>query len=432
MTVLLFILTIVVLVGIHELGHFLAARAFGVFVYEFSIGMGPILASRKLGETLYAVRLIPIGGYVRMAGEDRLETGETIPAGRILYNKRPYVRALISLTGPMMNFVLALVVILAVAWSASVPVIQVAATVPGSPAAGVLLPGDRILAIDSEPIYATSDITRALATSEGRPVVIVVRRDGVEQTVAIQPREATGRSGYELGVVLSPVAQTRRVTAVDPVSPLGVAGIQAGDSIVGVGGRETATGYDVQTALTRALESGDVIPMEVYRDGESLDFFVRAGGRTAAQILDGVTLGNYGVDSRRPGFRDGLTLGWRSFATYASLLGQTLKGLVSGSAEARDSISGPVGIAAILGQSWSFGFVYFLQILGLLSLNFAIINLIPFPGLDGSRIVFAVIEWIRGKPIPPQREGLIHAIGFVLMLVLLVVVTYRDILRLLG
>jgi regulator of sigma E protease len=313
-----------------------------------------------------------------------------------------------------------------------VPVIQVAATVPGSPAAGVLLPGDRILAIDSEPIYATSDITRALATSEGRPVVIVVRRDGVEQTVAIQPREATGRSGYELGVVLSPVAQTRRVTAVDPVSPLGVAGIQAGDSIVGVGGRETATGYDVQTALTRALESGDVIPMEVYRDGESLDFFVRAGGRTAAQILEGATLGNYGVDSRRPGFRDGLTLGWRSFATYASLLGQTLKGLVSGSAEARDSISGPVGIAAILGQSWSFGFVYFLQILGLLSLNFAIINLIPFPGLDGSRIVFAVIEWIRGKPIPPQREGLIHAIGFVLMLVLLVVVTYRDILRLLG
>ncbi len=432
MTILLFILTIIVLVGIHELGHFLAARAFGVLVHEFSIGMGPILASKKRGETLYAVRLIPIGGYVRMAGEDRLETGESIPAGRVLYNKRPYVRALISLAGPVMNFVLALAVILTVAWSASVPVIQVAATVPGAPAAGVLLPGDRVLAIGGETIYATSDITRAIAASEGRPIGLVVRRDGVEKAITIRPREATSRPGYELGVVFSPIAQTRQVTAVSPASPFGAAGVQAGDSIVAVGGRETDTGYDVQVALARALESGDVIALRVHRDGEPVDLFVRAGGQTVSQILDGVTLGDYGIESRRPGFRDGFALGLRSFTTYASLLGQTLRGLVSGSAEARDSISGPVGIAAILGQSWSFGFLYFLEILGLLSLNFAILNLIPFPGLDGSRVVFAIIEWIRRKPIPPQREGLIHAIGFVVMLVILVLVTYRDILRLLG
>ncbi len=432
MTVLLFILTIVVLVGIHEWGHFLAARAFGVYVHEFSIGMGPVLASRKRGETLYAVRLIPIGGYVRMAGEDRLETGESIPADRVLYNKRPYVRALISLTGPVMNFALALVVTLTVAWAASVPLIQVVDTVPGAPASGVLLPGDRVLAIGGEKIYATSDITRAVAASEGRPLDIVVRRDGVEQTITIQPRAATTRLGYELGAVFSAIAPTRQVSAVNPASALGAAGVQAGDWIVLVGGRETETGYGVQEALARALESGDVVPIEVFRDGEPINLFVRSGGQTAAQVLAGVTFGDHGAESRRPGFRDGFVLGLRSFTTYASLLGQTLKGLVSGSAEARDSISGPVGIATILGQSWSFGFLYFLEILGLLSLNFAILNLIPFPGLDGSRVVFAVIEWIRGKPIPPQREGLIHAIGFVLMLVLLIVVTYRDILRLLG
>jgi regulator of sigma E protease len=105
---------------------------------------------------------------------------------------------------------------------------------------------------------------------------------------------------------------------------------------------------------------------------------------------------------------------------------------VAGSQEARDAVAGPVGIADMIGQSLSYGFLAFLQILGFLSLNFAIINLIPFPGLDGSRVLFSLVEWVRGKPIPPQREGIIHAIGFVILLVLLVLVTYRDILRLLG
>ncbi len=432
MTILLFILTIVVLVGVHELGHFLAARAFGVYVHEFAIGMGPLLASRKRGETVYSLRLIPIGGYVRMAGEDRLETGDAIPADRILHNKPPYVRALISLTGPAMNFVLALVVILAVALGISLPVVQVADTVPGAPAAGVLMPGDRILAMDGVRIFATSEISRAIEVSAGRPIEILVRRDGKEQTLAIAPRPAADREGYELGIVFSAVAQTREVASVDAGSPFHAAGIQAGDVIVSVAGRETSTGYALQQAFNRALDTGDVIPVTVLRDGATFDLYVRANGQTLAEVFEGVTLGNHGVESRRPGVRDGLALGMRNFGMYATLLVQGLRDLVSGSAEARDSISGPVGIAAILGQSWTFGFLYFLQILGILSLNFAIVNLIPFPGLDGSRIVFAVVEWVRGKPIPPQREGLIHAIGFVVILGLLIVVTYRDIVRLLG
>ena len=432
MTILLFILTIVVLVGVHELGHFLAARAFGVYVHEFAIGMGPLLVSRKRGETVYSLRLIPIGGYVRMAGEDRLETGDAIPADRILHNKPPYVRALISLTGPMMNLVLALVVILAVALGINLPVVQVADTVPGAPAAGVLMPGDRILAMDGTRIYATSEISRAIATSAGRPIEILVRRDGKEQTLAIAPRPAADREGYELGIVFSAVAQTREVASVEAGSPFHAAGIQAGDAIVAVAGRETSTGYAVQQAFSRALDMGDVLPVIVLRDGATFDLYVRSDGRTLAELFEGVTLGNHGVESRRPGLCDGLALGMRNFGMYATLLVQGLRDLVSGSAEARDSISGPVGIAAVLGQSWTFGFLYFLQILGILSLNFAIVNLIPFPGLDGSRIVFAVVEWVRGKPIPPQREGLIHAIGFVLILVLLIVVTYRDIVRLFG
>lgn len=432
MTILLFLLTIVVLVGIHEVGHFVAARAFGVYVYEFAIGMGPVLVSRKRGETIYSLRLIPIGGYVRMAGEDRLETGESIPADRVLHNKPPYVRAAISLTGPAMNLALALVVTLGVSLGMSVPILQVAGTVPGAPAAGVLLPGDRILAIDGQRMYAVSDLTRAIGRSSGRPIEILVRRDGEERTLSIAPRPAVERAGYELGGVFTPIAQTREVTGVAVGSLFHEAGVQPGDLIVAVGGRETATGYAVEAEFERALESGDVVPVTILRDGATVDVFVRADGRSVRDVFEGVTLGDHGVDMRRPGLGDGLALGFRNFALYATLLVQGLRDLFAGSAAARESIAGPVGIAAVIGQSWAFGFFYFLQLLGILSLNFAIVNLIPFPGLDGSRVVFALVEWIRGRPIPPQREGLIHAIGFVVILILLVIVTYRDIVRLFG
>jgi regulator of sigma E protease len=432
MTLLLFLLTIIILVGIHELGHFLAARAVGVRVHEFSIGMGPVLVSKKRGDTLYALRLIPIGGYVRMAGEDRLETGEVIPADRVLYKKPPYLRALISMSGPAMNLVLALVVTLATTWAMSLPVLQVADVVPGAPAAAVLQPGDRIVCIGGEAIYTFSDITRAIAASGGSPVEIVIRRDGVEQTLTIQPRPTPEATGYQIGAVFSGVAETNEVKSVPAASMLYVAGVETGDRIVSVGGETVSTGLGVVSALDQALRESDLVALQVLRDGALVTISLRANGRTADEVVAGIAFGDHGVESRRPGVAAGFTLGMREFATYASLLGRTLGDLVSGSREAREAISGPVGIADMVRQGWALGFLVFLKMLGFLSLNFAIINMIPFPGLDGSRVVFAVVEWIRGRPIPPQREGLIHAIGFVVMLALLVLVTYRDILRLFG
>ena len=436
MGIVLFLLTIIVLVGVHELGHFLAARAFGVYIHEFSIGMGPILASRKRGETLYAVRLIPIGGYVRMAGEDRLETGDAIPAARVLHNKPPYVRMLISLTGPMMNAILALVVILAVAWSVNLPILQIVDTVPGSAASGVFQSGDRLLAIAGKTIYTSSEITRAIQASNGQPIDFVIRRAGTEQTVTVQPRMADNGTGYLVGIEISTVAETNEITALSAASPLYVAGVEVGDRIGSVNGATTDTESQLVAALGAALQTNAPIALTILRNGVPIEITLRASGRTVDQVLQDVRFVDLGMDYHRTGFRTGLRLGLQDFATYATLLATTLRDLVAGSPEARaavaGSVSGPVGIADMIGKSITYGFLAFVQILGFLSLNFAIINLIPFPGLDGSRVVFAIVEWIRGKPIPPQREGLIHAIGFVLILVLLVLVTYRDILRLLG
>ncbi len=432
MTVLLFLLTIIILVGVHELGHFLAARAGGVYVHEFAIGMGPVIISKKRGDTLYAWRLIPIGGYVRMAGEDRLESGSAVPAERFLYKKPPHVRALISLSGPGMNFLLALVVTLATTVAMSLPVLQVADVVPGAPAAEVLEPGDRVVRIGARPVYTFDDISRAIAASKGSPIDIVVRRDGVERTFTLQPRPLEDASGYQIGAVFSSVAETNELATVPATSSLYVAGLKAGDRVVSVAGEAVTTGHGTVSALRDALQGSDAVELRILRGGELISITLRAGGRTADDILNNVQFRNHGVETHRPGFAAGISLGLRNFAAYVTLLGETLRDLIAGSREAREAISGPIGIADMVRQGWALGIAAFLQILGFLSLNFAIINMIPFPGLDGSRVVFAVIEWIRGKPIPPQREGLIHAIGFVVLLALLVLVTYRDIVRLLG
>ncbi len=432
MTIIYFLLTIVILVGIHEFGHFLAARAFGVYVHEFSIGMGPILASRKKGETLYAVRWIPIGGYVRMAGEDRLEAGGAIPADRVLHNKPPYVRIVISLAGPLMNAVLSLVVILAMSLSMSLPILQVVGTVPGSPAEGRFQPGDRILAIGGTQIYTTTDLTRAIQRSGGEPLDFQIRRDRVEETVSVRPARTTDGAGYEVGISFWVKAETSEIVSLSAASPLYVAGVQRGDRIVWVGGEKIATRDELMTALEAAFQVSDAATISVARNGETVDITLRSGGRPVSDILANAQFGNLGVDYHRPGLRAGLALGLKDFATYATLLAKTLRDIAAGSPEARAAVAGPVGIAQVIGQSLAYGFAALVQILGFLSLNFAIINLIPFPGLDGSRVVFAIIEWIRRKPIPPQKEGLIHAIGFVVMLVLLIVITYRDIIRILG
>jgi regulator of sigma E protease len=432
MTVLLFLVTIMVLVGVHELGHFLAARASGVYVHEFAIGMGPAILSKKRGETLYSWRLIPIGGYVRMAGEDRLEAGSTIPTERFLYKKPPYIRALISMSGPVMNFLLALLVTLGTTLAMSLPVLQVADVLPDAPAAAVLEPGDRIVRIGTRAIYTFDDISRAIASSGGNPIDIVVRRNGTERTFEIRPRASAEGTGYQIGAVFSAVAETNQMASVPATSSLYLAGLKTGDRVVAVAGTSVGTGLDVVSALEDALQDSDVVQLKVIRGDAPVDITLRANGRSAEDVLENVKFGNLGVETRRLGFAAGMSLGLRSFAAYVTLLGETLRDLIAGSREARESISGPVGIAGMVRQGWALGLAAFLQILGFLSLNFAIINMIPFPGLDGSRVVFAVVEWIRGKPIPPQREGLIHAIGFVVMLVLLLLVTYRDILRLLG
>ena len=430
MTVLIFLAAIIVLVGVHELGHFAAARACGVYVREFSIGIGPALFSTKPKATKYALRLIPIGGYVLMAGEDRRETGSEIPPDQILYNKPPYIRALISVSGALGNIILALAVTLAVVWASSLPILQVAHVIPDSPAAAVLRPGDRIESIGGTTIYTMDQITSSIRRAGASPLDILVVRAGVPQHVTVVPRYSEEDERYVIGVYFMGSAPTNEIVQLEPASPLAAAGVREGDRIVAVNGEAVETETGLLLALEDALQASDSASLLVARGGERQTLTLVSPDRRVDAALEGATFADLGVDVHRPGFADGFTLGMRQFGSYVTLLAQSIRGIIRGSIPAGEAVQGPIGIAKVVRQGFDLGFLVFLQVLALLSLNLGLINLIPFPALDGSRVAFALYEWVRGKPIPPEREGIIHAIGFVILIGLMLLITYQDIARL--
>jgi len=427
---LIFIGSILVLVGLHELGHFLVARACGVEIIEFSLGFGPRIFSVSGKETRYSLRAIPIGGYVRMAGEDRQEDEDEIPSERLLYSKPPYVRAAISLAGPIANLLLALIVTIAVVWALNFPVLQVADVVPDTPAAEALLPGDRIIAMNGREIYTIDQITSAVQGSDGSPIEISLVRGGERKEIRITPTYSIEEGRYLIGAYFQAAAFTNEIASLSAESPLAGAGLYPGDRIVAVGEDEVKTAVAIILSLDSHLPA-DEVTLTVLRGGERIKIAIPTSGQTADQLLTDVAFTDLGVDYHRTGFIGGLALGARQFTGYVRMMGSVIGGIVQGRIAASEALQGPVGVAQILEQGVKLGPSVFFQLLAFLSLNFALLNLIPFPGLDGSRVGFAIVEWIRGRPIPPEREGIIHAIGFVILIALMILITYKDIIRLL-
>lgn len=418
-----------VLVGIHEAGHFFVARAFGVYIKEFAIGFGPRLLSRRGKETLYSLRLIPFGGYVKMAGEDRLEDDDAIPHDRVLYSKPPYARALISLAGPAANLLLAFLITLIVLWSIPFPILQVSERVPGSPAEQVLLFGDRILKIDGATILMLEQITSAVNASGGEAVAILVERAGTQLEVSIVPEYVEEESRYVLGAYFYIAAYTHEILSVEAESPFDASGFQVGDRIVSVNSTPTGTYLAAQIAVDDLLPSNEIV-FTLLRDGERLDIAVPTEGLTVHELFAGAQFADLGVAYRHAGMADGIILASGQFVGYIRALGDVIRGIFTRQVAAGDVFQGPVGVAKILGEGIRISGAYFFTLLAFLSLNFGLINLVPFPALDGSRAVFALYEWARGKPISPEREGIIHAIGFLILIGFMILITYRDIAKL--
>ncbi len=433
---IILIVSLGIMVLVHELGHFLVAKRSKIGVLEFAIGMGPALFSIQRGETLYSIRAIPLGGFCRMEGED--EDAKDNPAA--FHNHPKYQRFLTLVAGGAMNLLLGFAAMsLLFCTAVQVPTNQVDSVIAGSVAERFgLRQGDRLVAVDGMGIEDASDFSDLLFDRCDKPFSVTVERDGEQftlQDVRMTVPEGGAYTTPMFGVVWAQeprhIIESTVVSEVRPGSTAEKAGLCAGDRIVAIDGKVVKIAQDISWHFTR---KGYETPytLTVLRDGEK-------------RTLEGVAVDTYAYTDSGNGYVR-TSLGYSLYQapqTFFSVVRtafyytgfmmkavlSSLWDLVSGNASL-NQMSGLVGISGELGAAAKRGIADFLMLFGMLSINLGIINLLPLPALDGGRILFLAVEAIRGKPIPPEREGLVHGIGFLLLILLALAVNINDIIKL--
>lgn len=431
LTIIAFIVTIGFLVLIHEGGHFAAARLFGVWVHQFAIGMGPALWRRKGRETEYSIRIFPIGGYVRMAGEDR-ESAEdqAVPKERLFTSKPAWQRMIIVFAGPVMNIIAAIFLMIVIVGAFGLPYLEVAELVPmpdgsPSPSQGTIQIGDRIERVNGKMVYSAQQLQQIIRNADGQPITLELLRNNEHRAVTVQPAWSERDGRYIIGVKFAPVSTSNVIAKLEPNSFLAQQGLQAGDRVLSINNTPIWSFWQMRELLLNTQHA----VLVVQRGEQQLTLTVGVAGRAELELFSGF---EPEVFMRRPSFGQAIIVGaQRSWDTVVAIV-EWLKSLPHRFEQASGEISGPFGIAGVLGQSLQFGLMPFLLVVAVLSLNLGLFNLLPFPALDGSRIVFLLIEMIRRKPIPPEKEGLIHYIGFLVLIGLILLVTYNDIMRFFG
>ena len=345
MTLLYFIIILGIIIFIHELGHFIFAKKSGIYVYEFSLGMGPRIFkwNRKNDETDYCLRLFPIGGFVQMAGEE-IEDDENIPKDKKFGAKTFGQKFMTVIAGIMMNFLLAIVLLF-----------------------------------------------------------IVGLINGAPQNKTI-------------------------VGTIDPSMPAYTSGLQEGDRILKLNGRNANT-YDKLTLQLQVFQ-GENITLQVERNG-----LIKEVNLQPKEIkIDGETTYKYGFqinDEVEKGFFPALEYAFKKTFSLIHQMIFIVFYLITGQLEL-GSLSGPVGIYNVVGNAAESGFLSLLYLTAYISINVGFINFLPIPAFDGGRILFLIIEKIKGKPVDQKLENTVHTIGFFLLMALMLLITYNDIIRIIS
>lgn len=448
MNIIAALLIFTVIVVIHELGHFLLAKKHGIGVPEFSVGMGPrlitlaktkhgfvckLFCSQKKYEsedwqevTKYSIKLLPIGGSCAMIGED-----EDNDAENAFNNKGKWARFSVIFAGPFFNFILAFVFSVIILSNAGIDIPIVAALYENQPAkeAGLQM-GDIIRKVDGKKISIGREIDTYLLLHPltGEDVEIELERDGKNQTITLNPNY----KGYLFG--FSYVSQTNKsakISSVTDGSPFSKAGIEAKDIIKSVNGKAVTNGQELGQVMAEENTTGEAITFVIDRKGLSRTVEVTPEPyetKTLGFVASGKEKGMGGLAILKYSL---IEVKYWIETTVASL-----KNLVSGKLS-MDDVSGPVGIVDTVGdvidQTAGLGFkklmLSILYMAVLLSANLGVMNLLPLPALDGGRLVFILIEAVRGKPIDREKEGYVHFGGFVVLMLFMVFVLYNDIIK---
>ncbi len=339
LTVIFAIIVFSLIIFVHELGHFLTARMFGVKVHEFAIGMGPVIYSKQKGDTKYSVRIFPMGGFCSMEGEDC----ESEDEGSFSAKPR-YAKLVVLAAGAAMNVILGFIICLVFVTSTSVghgvASVTVDSVLEQSPAADFLQPGDRVVAINGERVNIKRDIDFLMSRNGNKEFEITVKRNGEKLSKTLKPYETAYTDGTPAYII----------------------------------------------GFTAAIESAN--PVNILKEA----FF---------QTI------------------------WMGKLVFVSL------GMLIGGQASVTEVSGPVGVVSAMNTTaQSGGLIGLLYLASFITVNIGIMNLLPIPALDGGRIFFVLIEAIRRKPIPPEKEGMVHFIGLILLMGIMVFATWNDIMRL--
>lgn len=351
-TVVVFLAILSILIFVHELGHFLVAKKAGIKVEEFGFGLPPRVWGKKIGETIYSLNLLPIGGFVRLYGENEEERGKKENVSRQFLTKPKKIRAAVAIAGVIMNFILAIVVFSIIYTQLGIPrqtdQVKVMEVSAGSPAqtAGVRI-DDIILKAAGTPIESTLEFISITQENLGQKISVEISRQGENTVLFMTPRENPPEGEGPLGVAIS--------------------------------NTEIKFYPFWQMPFRGAVE----------------------------------------------GIRE--SLAWTSMIVAG--IGQMLYRLVTAGVVPAD-VAGPIGIFQLTGQAARTGIYSVLQFLGILSINLAIINILPLPALDGGRLLFIGIEAVTGRRVKTKVEAYIHQIGMIFLLFLILLVTINDLSRL--
>lgn len=344
MTLLYFIFVLGVTIFIHELGHFIFAKKAGIYVYEFSLGMGPRILSFKKKETVYALRLFPIGGFVQMAGEE-IEEDENIPKEMRMQSKTWLQRFLTVIAGVVFNFLLAILLLFIIGLVNGAPtntpyLTKIYKEYPAHESG--LKEGDQITHFNGEKIRSSDMLLLDMQVSSEKSISLTVKHeDGKTETIKIKPKKEVD-----------------------------------GDKI------SYKYGFSVGNQIERGI--GPSIKYAFTKTGSLLNQMVH--------IIGYLCTGKLGLDN----------------------------------------LAGPIGIYSIVGESARAGFINIVFLIAYLCVNVGFINLLPIPAFDGGRILFMIIEKIKGSPVSAKTENIIHSIGMIFLMILMVVITCYDIMRLFG
>lgn len=413
------------LIFFHELGHFLVAKLSGVGVLKFSLGFGRKLVGWKSGETEYMISAFPLGGYVKMVGEDP-EGDELSPEDKKRsFSEQPiYKRAAIVFAGPLFNILLAILLCyLLFVTGFPTAISKVTDVVPGSPAqAAGFMPGDIIEKVDGEEMDIWEMVSNHVEEHPGKKVEFVVRR-GRETTRIEAVPENRGGKGY-LGLGGSVI-----VAAVMEHSPADKSGIKTKDRIIAVNGQRVGSWGEMSDMVKAS--PGKNMSFTIEREGRTLDLKV-------VPVLDpkdkvgkiGVQMG---TESRDVAYGPVESVGMSVEKTY-QMTGMTvgfLAKLIRGKEDA-SQMGGPIAIVQLSGRQARQGFADFVIFMALLSVNLGIMNLFPIPILDGGHLFFFGIEALMGKPLDMKKREMAQQVGLFLLIALMVFVFYNDIMRILS